>query len=46
MIALAALAVALWLQGSGYPSLREWFARRAGIKGTGMLHGVPVNRRG
>jgi hypothetical protein len=46
VIALAALGVALWLQGRGYPSLREWFARRAGINGGGVLRGAPANRQG
>ena len=42
LIALAALGVALWLQRRGYPSIRAWFGRRAGIVGGGGLRGAPA----
>ncbi|MDA0365413.1 MAG: phosphatase PAP2 family protein [Chloroflexi bacterium] len=44
VIALAALAVAIWLQRRGYPAIREWFGRRAGVARGGGLPGVAAPR--
>lgn len=42
-VALAALAVATWLQRHGYPGIRAWFGRRAGVPRGSELRGAAAN---
>jgi membrane-associated phospholipid phosphatase len=44
VIALLALWVAFWLQRHGYPSVRSWFGRRAGVLGAMRMRGAPANQ--
>lgn len=42
LVSLVALAIAVWLQRRGYPALRRWFGRHAGIAESALERPAPA----